>query len=123
MRNYDYDSLIVFHRPTRNGDEAHENQKAFFKTYGAKFVTPQDFSYMTEDRDKARKIEATLTEYLNGETKRKFEKPVIIMQSYLSRTQYCGEFDMYKYFYSLKGYTDFYLMDSWGKLWKEVESL
>ena len=105
--------IIIFHRTKTNAEESLANQQAFLESY-TKYLSIPTIDYMSGDWRKAEEITELVRRDLN--------RFIIIIQHFLTKEEFICQYDRYLYFKFLKviEQADIYLMDSEGKLYKEV---
>ena len=109
-------SIIIFHRSKENFEENLINQKTFLEAHKEHLGSVKVIDYMSSDYPKAAEI---------FEITRRCNKFTVIVNSFLSKQEYDLQYNLYHYFQSLKtiGVASVYLMDSEGRLYKEVETI
>jgi len=111
--------IIIFHRAKTNTEKSIANQQAFIESY-AKHLPITTIDYVSGDWRKAEEITELVRRNLNELIN--FNKFIIIIQNSLTEDEFTRQYDRYLYFHFLKviDQADLYLMDSEGKLYKEV---
>ncbi len=113
-------SILIFHRSKQNSEEDLINQQKFLEAHKAIFSSANIIDYMSGDYQGAQKVFNILESSMDLPT-----KATVIINSFLSDKDYHKEFDLYHYlkFFKLMDKLAIYLMDSEGKLYKEIEHI
>lgn len=111
------DSIIIFHRSKHNTEDSISNQLTFLESYRKHFIPSKVIDYQTGDYRQAKKISELVKE--------QSAKIMVIINSNVSRDEYDKQYDMYYFFHCFKiiGTVQLYLMDSEGRLYKEVKNI
>jgi hypothetical protein len=111
-------TIIIFHRSKQNAEESLINQQSFLESHNKNFTSSTIIDYITGDYSHTQKITTLVNKQLPN-------KIVVIINSSLSREEHSRQYDMYCYFDFLNiiDIADLYLMDSDGRLYKEVKGL
>jgi hypothetical protein len=115
----DQNTTIIFHRSPLNTGESLESQQKFLEKYRKYFISTKIVDYVTGDYRHVGEVSNLITNQPYG------SEVSIIMQSSLSQKEYIRHYDLYPFFNGLRnmGLAELYLMDSEGRLYKEVEGV
>jgi len=110
------DSIIIFYRTNTNAEESLTNQQAFLKAYKEQ-PTITAIDYASDDNFKTLEI----FELIRNQSGRF----IVITQSSLSKEEFNDQYEHYKFFdfYQKLGRVELYLMDSFGKLYRQVGNI
>ena len=111
------DSVIIFHRSRQGSEEDLINQQAFLESNKKALASVKIISYMSGDYDTAVEI--------MGNTKEISKKLTVIFNSSLTESESYLQYDLGRFFETLQkmGLLSIYLMDSKGRLYKEVKTV
>ena len=113
-------TIIIFHRSKQNAEESFANQQAFLEEYNKHFVPPvKIIDYMTGDYRQVKEMTELISKHLSS------SYFVVVINSHLSMRELDEQYNMHRFLKFLKivDKADFYLMDSEGKLYREVENI
>jgi hypothetical protein len=113
-------SILIFHRSKNNSEEDLINQQKFLESHKAIFSPANVIDYVSGDYHGAKKLFNILESSMNTSI-----RATAIINGFLSEKDYHNAFDLYNYLKFFKGMDKLaiYLMDSEGKLYKEIESI
>lgn len=112
-------TVLIFHRSKQNIEESLANQQAFLENYSKNFTSPvKVIDYMSGNYSQARELTEMISKYSSS-------RLIVIINSALSQEEYLSHYDMYSFLKFLKiiDKASLYLMDSEGKLYKEIKNI
>lgn len=113
-------TIIIFHRSKQNIEESLTNQQIFLECYNKNFTHPvKIIDYISGDYRQAKEI----TELISKQSSLK--QIIVIINSFLSQKDHELHYDLYNFFHFFKtiNMLNLYLMDSGGKLYKELKNI